>query len=94
MKTYVMQSAQKALEALASQEPLNQRLKEARFHFLKIQDSHLANEVSEEVRAAIKEFVTGDEANIPKSSLACQNAIEVVFVAVGRKDAFDEENLN
>lgn len=94
MNNYIIQNAQKALESLASPAPWEERLREAKSQFLKIQDVHLQAPTPEDVRVAILKLLSCDELNLPHLSMACQEAIETVFQAAGRMDAFGAENQN
>lgn len=94
MNNYIIQNAQKALESLASPAPWEDRLREAKSQFLKIQDVHLQAPTPEDVRAAVLQVLSCDEENLPLLSLACQEAIEAVFQAAGRTDVHNEEKLN
>jgi hypothetical protein len=86
MERYIVQKAQQALEALTTEESLEDRLRAARMHFSFVTDDHYLQSAPAEVQkylTAVRYIPHGEPR--PETARTIREAIESIFEAWGRE---------
>ena len=86
MQNYIAQKAQQALEALTTDQPLEERLRTARMHFSLVTSDHYLQDAPADVQqylAAVRDIPDGEP--WPDTARKIREAIETVFEAWGRE---------
>jgi hypothetical protein len=87
MERYIAQKAQQALEALTTDEPLEQRLKTARMHFSFVTIEHYLRSAPSEVRQYLGAIqAIADDEPLPDVARKVREAIGTVFEQLGREN--------
>jgi hypothetical protein len=86
MENYIVQKAQQALEALTTDEPLEDRLRTARMHLSIVTDDHYLKTAPSDVQLYLGAVRDIPEAEPwPDMARTIREAIETIFEAWGRE---------